>query len=80
MNNTNYKSIEVSPISGALGAVITGVELKNPLQDTAFAEIYKAFLEYKVIFFNDQELNPETQLRVGRLFGKPILYPFVKGL
>ena len=80
MNNTNYKSIEVSPISGALGAVITGVELKNPLQDTVFAEIYKAFLDYKVIFFNDQELNPETQLRVGRLFGKPILYPFVKGL
>ena len=80
MNNTNYKSIEVSPISGALGAIITGVELKNPHQDTVFAEVYRAFLEYKVIFFNDQELSPETQLRVGRLFGKPILYPFVKGL
>ena len=80
MNNTNYKSIEVSPISGALGAIITGVELKNTLQDKVFAEVYRAFLEYKVIFFNDQELSPETQLRVGRLFGKPIIYPFVKGL
>ena len=80
MNNTNYKSIKVSPISGALGAVITGVELKNPVKGHVFSEIYKAFLEYKVIFFNDQELNPETQLRFGRLFGKPILYPFVNGL
>ena len=33
MSDANYKSIEVSPISGALGALITGVELKEPLQD-----------------------------------------------
>ena len=71
MNNANYESIKVSPISGALGALITGVELKDPLKDYVFAEIYKAFLEYKVIFFKDQELNPETQLRFGKMFGQP---------
>ena len=80
MNDTNYKSIGVRPISGALGALITGVELKEPLQGPVFEEIYKAFLEYKVIFFNDQDLNPETQLRFGKMFGQPIIYPFVKGL
>ncbi len=80
MNDTVYKSIGVSPTSGALGAVITGVELKKPLHHAVFAEIYKAFLEYKVIFFRDQELTPETQLRFGKMFGQPILYPFVKGL
>ena len=80
MSDANYKNIEVSPISGALGALITGVELKEPLQDPVFEEIYNAFLEYKVIFFNDQELNPETQLRFGKMFGQPIIYPFVKGL
>ena len=80
MSDANYKSIEVSPISGALGALITGVELKEPLQDPVYEEIYNAFLEYKVIFFNDQELNPETQLRFGKMFGQPIIYPFVKGL
>ena len=80
MNDTNYKSIGVSPISGALGALITGVELKEPLQGPVFDEIYKAFLEYKVIFFKDQDLNPETQLQFGKMFGRPIIYPFVKGL
>ena len=80
MSDANYNSIEVSPISGALGALITGVELKEPLQDPVFEEIYNAFLEYKVIFFNDQELNPDTQLRFGKMFGQPIIYPFVKGL
>ena len=29
MSDANYKSIEVSPISGALGALITGVELRR---------------------------------------------------
>ncbi len=80
MNDTNYKSIGVIPISGALGALITGVELKEPLQGPVFEEIYKAFLEYKVIFFKDQDLNPETQLQFGKMFGQPIIYPFVKGL
>ena len=80
MKDTVYESIGVTPISGALGAVVTGVELKNPLQEIVFAEIYRAFLEYKVIFFKDQDLNPETQLRFGRMFGKPIIYPFVEGL
>ena len=80
MKDTVYESIGVTPISGALGAVVTGVELKNPLQEIVFAEIYRPFLDYKVIFFKDQDLNPETQLRFGRMFGKPIIYPFVEGL
>ena len=80
MSDAYYKSIEVSPISGALGALITGVKLKESLPGPVFEEIYNAFLEYKVIFFNDQELNPETQLRFGKMFGQPIIYPFVKGL
>ena len=80
MIDANYKRIGVSPISGALGALITGVQLKEPLKNSLFEEIYKAFLEYKVIFFKDQELTPETQLRFGKMFGQPIIYPFVKGL
>ena len=80
MNDTVFKSIEVTPISGALGALVTGVELKNPLHEDVFAEIYKAFLKYKVIFFRNQDLNPESQLHFGRMFGRPVIYPFVKGL
>ena len=80
MNDKVFKSIDVTPISGALGALVTGVELKNPLHEDVFAEIYKAFLKYKVIFFRNQDLNPESQLHFGRMFGRPVIYPFVKGL
>ena len=58
MSDTNYKSIEVSPISGALGALITGVELKEPLQGPVFEEIYKAFLEY----FNESKKERKEEL------------------
>ena len=50
MSDANYKNIEVSPISGALGALITGVELNEPLQDPVFEEIYNAFSHLKKIF------------------------------
>ena len=33
-----------------------------------------------MIFFRDQDLSPEIQLQFGRMFGRPIVYPFVKGL
>ena len=39
MKDIGFKRIEVTPISGALGALVTGVELKNPLQKDVFAEI-----------------------------------------
>jgi taurine dioxygenase len=80
MNNKDYSYVRVNPISGALGAVVEGIDLGKPIAEPIFAEIYKAFLEFKVIFFRDQELSPETQLRFGKMFGQPIIYPFVKGL
>ena len=45
MNKTVYRSIEVTPISGALGALLSGVELKDPLHEEVIAEIYKAFMD-----------------------------------
>ena len=43
MDDTVYSSIELTPISGALEALISGVEMKNPLQEIVFAKIYGAF-------------------------------------
>ena len=56
MNDANYKSIEVSPISGAIGALITGVEQKSLFKTLYLKRYIKLFLKYKVIFFNDQSL------------------------
>jgi taurine dioxygenase len=72
--------VEVRPISGALGAEIHGVDLAKDLPDDLIAKIRAAFLEHLVIFFHDQPLTPAQFMAFARRMGRPVEYPFVKGL
>ena len=76
----SYKYIEVNPISGALGAEISGVDLSQSLGDEIFGEIRRAFLESQVIFFRDQHLTPEQHLAFGRRFGNLHIHPYIGAL
>jgi len=71
--------MKVQPIAGALGAEITGVDLRR-LTDAEVTEIRRIWLEHLVVFFRDQDLPPARFLAFARRFGEPIEYPFVKGL
>lgn len=73
-------TITVEPVSGAVGAVVRGVDLSEPLDDATVAEIRRAFLDCHVLFFRDQELSPEAQMRLGRYFGELDTHPFVEGM
>jgi alpha-ketoglutarate-dependent taurine dioxygenase len=73
-------SIRVDPIAGALGAIISDLDLSKGLSDEAVAAIRRAWLEHLVIFFKDQELSPAQFLAFARRFGQVIEYPFIKGL
>lgn len=72
--------LQVTPIAGALGAEIGGVDLSVPLDDETTAAIRKALLAHLVIFFRDQTLTPAQFLAFARRFGEPVAYPFIKGL
>ena len=56
------QKIDVTPLSGACGAVITGVDLSEPLGNETFAAIHQALLDHQVIFFRDQNLTPDQQV------------------
>lgn len=75
-----HRPIEVRPIAGALGAEIDGVDLSADLSEAAFAEIHRAFLEYLVIFFRGQRLDPGGLAAFARRFGPLASYPFVEPL
>ncbi|HET7364470.1 MAG TPA: TauD/TfdA family dioxygenase [Burkholderiales bacterium] len=66
-------------IAGALGAELGGVELRE-LDDDAVADIRAAWLEHLVVFFRDQPLTPAQYMAFAQRIGKPIDYPFVKGI
>ena len=72
--------MEIRRIAGALGAEINGVDLSRPLSDEDLLKIRNAWLEHLVIFFRDQPLAPEAFMAFARRIGKPIEYPFVKGI
>ena len=69
-----FSRIDVSPISGALGAEILGVDLNGADGETC-AQIHQAFLQYHVIFFRDQQLSIESQKKFARQFGTLNIHP-----
>ena len=58
---TAYQRITVSPIAGALGAEIGGIDIAAGVDDAMIAEIRRALLEHLVIFFRDQRLDPPSR-------------------
>ena len=70
----------VKKVSGAIGAIIQGVQLDEKLDENTFSDIYSAFLKYQVIFFRNQNFIPESLISFAKNIGRPISYPFVKGL
>jgi taurine dioxygenase len=73
-------TIEVRRVAGALGAEVLGVDLSRPLEEEVVIALRRAWLEHLVLFFRDQALTPEQYMAFARRLGKPIEYPFVKGI
>jgi taurine dioxygenase len=74
------QSIRIHPLAGAIGVEIAGVDLAQELAAGTIAAIRQAWLDHLVIFFRDQELPPARLLALAQRFGRPIEYPFVKGI
>ena len=71
--------MKVERIAGALGAEITGIDLRR-LAEAELAEIRRTWLEHLVVFFRDQQLSAEEFMAFARRIGRPIEYPFVRGI
>ena len=72
--------LNVRPLSAALGAEITGVDLATPLDEATIGALRAALLEYVVIFFREQSLSPPQLLALAKRFGEVVEYPLVRGL
>ena len=73
-------TLTINPISGALGAEVSGVDLTRPLADDVVAEIRAAWLEHLVLFFHDQPFTPDSYMAFAARMGTPVEYPMIKGL
>lgn len=67
----------ISPLTGALGAVVEGVDLAAA--DAAALDAVKAALDrHLALYLPDQSLDRHQLARIGRHFGPPFLHPLVK--
>jgi taurine dioxygenase len=71
--------LTVSPIAGAVGAEISGVDLRE-LDDDVVKAVREAWLDHGVVFFRDQQLDSEQYLTFARAIGELTRYPFLPGI
>ena len=73
---TSYKDITITPLSNAIGAEISGVDISLDLAESTIAEIRQALLDNLVIFFRDQDLSaPERHKEFTNRFGEIFIHP-----
>ena len=70
-------TLTIRPLQPTIGAEIGGVDLRYPLSDVTRDQIKAAILEYKVVFFRDQELDRDQHAAFARQFGPLYTHPSV---
>lgn len=62
--------LEIRKVHPHIGAEVSGVDLKVPLDDDVFARIRDAFNEHSVLVFRDQDINDQQQAEFSARFGE----------
>jgi taurine dioxygenase len=73
-------TLRITPETAALGAVVDGINLHEPLTPALTADLRAALANYEVLFFPDANLTPEEQIRFGREFGALQTHPSLDAL
>jgi taurine dioxygenase len=63
--------LDLKPLCPGFGLEASGIDLAEPLSDSAFAEIEAAFFRGQVLVFRTQTLKPDEFLAFARRFGQP---------
>ena len=69
--------LDIRPLSPSIGAEVRGIDLGVLPDDSTRAELDKAFIDHKVLFFRDQHITTEQHVEFCRGFGELEIHPFV---
>ncbi len=76
-NAVRTELLTVNRLTPTIGAEIQGIDLAGPLGPETIAAIRAALLEWKVVFFRDQDITAEQHLAFGRKFGELEVHPLL---
>ncbi len=72
------QTLTVTPLAGQIGAEVE-VDLRA-LDNARFDEVHRAFLEYVILVFPNQDLTADDQVAFARRFGELYRYPHALGM
>jgi taurine dioxygenase len=74
---TTYGPITLEPLTGTIGAEVTAGAGIGSLDDETIVHLHQAWLDWKVLFFRDQEVSADEHIAFGQQFGELEVHPFL---
>ena len=71
--------MQTIPITGNIGAEISGLNLKQPISNDLHGALRDALNRYLVLVLRDQHLDVSGHKRLSEVFGKPMINPYAPG-
>jgi taurine dioxygenase len=71
----DFAGLGIEPLGPVLGAEVSGVDLREPLDGEVVAAIHAALLTHKVLVFRDQDIDYAQHIAFGRCFGELESHP-----
>jgi taurine dioxygenase len=64
-------SLKIEKFRPRIGAIVSGVQLDQPIDEDAKTRLRAGLLEHGVLFFRDQQFGPQRFLEIAKIFGVP---------
>ena len=71
-----YEHVTLHPLAPCIGAEVRGMRICGAVEDSILAEIRRALLDWKVLFFRDQEIDRLDQRAFAQRWGELEQHPF----
>lgn len=78
MEDRPYELFSLEPQTPTIGAEISGIRLGRDLSDEVVAELRRALLEWKVLFFRDQNIERADHRAFAEAWGDLEQHPFYR--
>jgi len=70
------EELSLAPLTPTIGGEVSGIDLAAPLSSADKTALRQALLDWKVLFFRDQDITTEQHLAFARNFGALEEHPF----
>jgi len=76
VRSLEIEDLTILPMTPTIGAEVEGIDLSRPLDARTVSALRRALLDWKVLFFRDQDITTEQHLAFARNFGDLEVHPF----